>query len=123
MISAACVLIQREDGLCLALSRRNDYTKFGLVGGKLDPHESYEAAACREAFEETGLVYKPDQLRRVFASVFQGFDVVTFEADCPPDPKIITEVGVVHRWMTKEELSDPNISPFGEYNRALFSSL
>ena len=51
-----CVVIVSGDKRVLAVSRKDDPTVFTLVGGHVDPHESFEEAAARELEEETGLV-------------------------------------------------------------------
>lgn len=54
--TAACVFIVNDDGMILAVSRKDDPNKWGLPGGK---HESSDETllhtALRELLEETGL--------------------------------------------------------------------
>jgi len=52
---ASVMLVLNEEGLILGVSRRNDSTKFGLPGGKLEDNETPEEAGIRETFEETGI--------------------------------------------------------------------
>ena len=54
----AGVMLIIKDGLILSISRRNDKTKFGLPGGKLEPNELPVQAAIRETLEETGVTVK-----------------------------------------------------------------
>lgn len=53
---AAQVVLINEEGLILAVSRKDNHEDFGLPGGKQDPEDENEmAAAIRETKEETGL--------------------------------------------------------------------
>lgn len=49
------MLVVRDDGLILGVTRKNEHTKFGLAGGKLELNETPEQCATRETFEETGI--------------------------------------------------------------------
>ena len=51
----AAMVLAFNQGKVLAVSRKNDKTKFGLAGGKVDPGETFIEAAIRECYEETGL--------------------------------------------------------------------
>ena len=57
VVSAACAVIQREDGAILLVQRRNppEAGLWSVPGGKCLPGEAPEDTAVRETREETGL--------------------------------------------------------------------
>ena len=57
MIVGVGVVVERPDGTILLGLRQYPGTEpcWCLPGGKLDPGESFEVAARRETFEETGI--------------------------------------------------------------------
>lgn len=126
MREAAVMIVANDEGKVLAISRRNNKTKFGLPGGKVDPGETPEKAAYRETVEETGVI--------VHASSF------LYKREEPPDSPdgewfytycylalswsgspYNSEEGEV-KWLTVAELTDPN-SAFPQYNTATFNVL
>lgn len=114
---AACILIVSEDGMILAVSRKNNPNDFGLPGGKVDPGESDEEAALRELEEETGL--KAIDLNPVFTSDdADGYTVTTFVAKVVGN--IDTDENGVIRWVKPSVLLNGS---FGDYNRKLFKSV
>jgi 8-oxo-dGTP pyrophosphatase MutT (NUDIX family) len=54
---SACVVLINEEGLILGVSRKDDHSDFGLVGGTMDPEDGGDpkVTAIRECKEETGL--------------------------------------------------------------------
>src|SRR4051812_16818528 len=55
MKQACVMLILNKEGLILAISRRNNPSKFGLPGGKCEENEQLFKAAVRETLEETSV--------------------------------------------------------------------
>jgi len=114
---AAIVFIQNEKGLVLSVSRKDDASKIGLPGGKVDFPETASQAAKRELFEETGLV--ATNLQKIFSRVDkQGYETTTFVGSI---------TGTIHsdeegkiQWVTRKMLLNPQISPFADYNQELF---
>lgn len=49
------MILPRPDGYVLAISRGTDLSNWSLPGGKTEAGESFEEAALRELFEETGV--------------------------------------------------------------------
>lgn len=99
----------------LAVSRKNDLTKFGLPGGAIDPGETPMQAAIRETFEETGivveecvLVHATDDSRYFFATKWSG------EIDTK-------EVGIV-KWGVYEDFVNKDAA-FPANNIAAFAGL
>lgn len=116
--AAGCLVV--KDGKVLAVSRKDDHTKFGIPAGKADGDETTEQTAIRELFEETGLV--GSNLKFVFACVCKGkkdYWTVTYTADISGNIHESTDEGVV-KWVSPEELI---AGPFGEYNKALFNAV
>lgn len=117
--TAACVLLVDNSGRVLSVSRKDNFEKYGIPGGKREPYETYEEAATRELKEETGLRVK--NLRKLYegACVGEGdtYNTVTFVGEY--EGKIRTaEPGHV-KWLEWDALFD---GPFGDYNRHLFEA-
>jgi len=113
---AVCLLLWR-DGKVLAVSRKTDRTKFGLVGGKVDPGETLLQALLRETDEEAGI--RPLDPKPIYEGICVGdvtFICTTFACD--------SFVGELH---TNEAIDvawvPPRLTvegPFDAYNRDLF---
>lgn len=120
MLQAVCAFIRHPDtGLILAVSRKDDHTKFGLPGGKIDPGETPSQAITREVFEETGLIFS--NVCPVFQRICEGgkdgvaYQATTFIGEVSGEIST-SESGVV-MWVTEAILLE---GPFGRYNAALF---
>lgn len=116
---AACVLIVSNDGKILSVARKNDPSKIGLPGGKVDPGETIESAARRECYEETGLW--STNLKEIFKMVDGEYETTTFS--CDVEGLIETQESGHISWVTREMLVDPTISPFARYNAEMFSRM
>lgn len=114
----AAMVLAFNQGKVLAVSRKNDKTKFGLAGGKVDPGETFIEAAIRECYEETGLeAFCPIP---IFSRMEPGdvdFYAVVYLVQWKGEIHTTNEkeTGVV-KWATWKELEE---GPFGEYNKAL----
>jgi 8-oxo-dGTP pyrophosphatase MutT (NUDIX family) len=123
MRQAACVLIRNKENpdLYLAISRKNDHTDFGLIGGKCDPDETHEQTAIREALEETGLTIS--NLKHIFTREVVGetdYSCMVFSADY--DGEIAQQPGEgVVAWVDKAILMAGK--SFGDFNTKLFNTL
>lgn len=115
----ASVMLIVKDGLILSISRRDDKTKFGLPGGKLELNETPAQAACRETLEETGVIVK--MVSEIFRREEVNTDGEMFYTYCyyalawngtPKD----SEEGTV-TWLTDNELTVTH-GAFPDYNRA-----
>lgn len=116
----AAVMLIVKDGLILSISRRNDKTKFGLPGGKVEPNESICAGAIRETLEETGVLVTNCEL------IFQrnepkdspdgeDFNCYCYYATDWSGEAVDSEEGKVV-WLSEEELIGP-MGAFPDYNR------
>jgi len=57
-----------KDGKVLTVFRNNtlkNNNRHGLIGGRCEANETVKAAAIREAFEEVGVILKPEDLHLV----------------------------------------------------------
>ena len=109
------MMFVKSDFGWLAVSRKNDSTKFGLPGGSIDKGEDSKTAAIRETFEETGitvtdcvLVHSNSTSDYYFATKYTG-EVST------------QEVGIV-KWGKYCDLVNEN-SAFPAENIASFAGL
>lgn len=139
MKSAVCMLLPLSpapdaayrDIRFLAVSRRNDTTRWGFPGGKVDEGESNLEAVVREIFEETGLVLDARELEPIFSDVCPGkgpedtYWVTTYVWKRPAGPleQLLTlEEGLTFAWQTPGQLADPALSPFASYNHGAFEA-
>ena len=120
---SAQIVILNEDGLVLGVSRKDDWTKFGLPGGKWEVTDvncygspSPKMTAIRETKEETGI--DVTNLRLVLAIHKDGFLSYTYLADYKGEinhnePHLV-------EWTTFSKLIE---GPFGKYNQLVTESL
>lgn len=127
---AVCSLIIDDRGLILAASRKNDFSVFGLPGGKVDYNDKdLVSAAQRELLEETGLSAFGGV--PVFTSMCYGEDgkhymTTTFMwRSFTSTPKQIEGEGLV-AWVSPDVLCRTNTGKhknFGFYNQSLFEKM
>jgi 8-oxo-dGTP pyrophosphatase MutT (NUDIX family) len=128
MKTAVCLLCPRGDKY-LSISRRNDPTQWGMPGGKVDPYESNVEAVQREVGEETGILASAVSYEPLLSSHCPGevdFWVTTYlwvDEFAINDCELVAEEGMTLDWKTEEELCDPAVSPFAEYNKRVFKAL
>lgn len=124
IVEAGVVLIINDEGLILGISRKNDRTKFGLVGGGRELFDfSIKETAIREAKEEACVIISDCEFlyERVVLGEVDGVDYHTTCFYVSPDkwefcfdlPRQDDEGDLA--WLTIEELTVTKAA-FGEYN-------
>lgn len=95
----------------LAVSRKDDHSDFGLVGGKVDPEDlNPREAMARETFEETGLRINTATMEVVFQMHKDGYMGITY---------------LVHNWSGEIKTNEPHIvkwCPFWMVTKGSFGS-
>lgn len=120
MMKEAVVALIIKDGLILAISRRHNRSKFGLIGGKVDSDESREQALIREVKEETGvhvilsehIFTRVEPKERPEGEDFYTYCYYALAWEGEPHN---SEEGEV-KWLTQAELTSPEIGAFADYN-------
>jgi len=120
--AARCLVISQAGRVLLFRFDVSDRPPFWVTpGGECDPHESFEEAARRELFEETGLT--PASLGEQVARTTPQFKTIEGEwvqADeryflvrvedeaitTAHHTKLEQQVMTQHRWFTREDLTD-----------------
>jgi 8-oxo-dGTP pyrophosphatase MutT (NUDIX family) len=112
------------DHLFLAISRRNDPELFGIPGGKVDPGESELEAVQRETDEEVALLGSSDQFQTIYSGLCVDYWVTGYlwVGTKINLNHLAAEPGLELKWLSREELCDPLISPFSEYNKKIFKA-
>ncbi|MBR2761160.1 MAG: NUDIX hydrolase [Solobacterium sp.] len=128
---AASVIIENSNGEIL-LGKRTDNHKWGYAGGSIELGETIEDCACRELFEETGLI--ADELRFFMINsgeethyIYPNGDEVynvevvylcsKYHGTLAPQPDEIEELRFFPVSALPEALSDPIIPVFSAYRR------
>jgi 8-oxo-dGTP diphosphatase len=118
---AVCLYFQREDSKILAVSRKNDPTKWGLPGGKVDAGETELEALTREVREEVGLAV-PTTVAKIYSQVCMGeqnyWTTTYYSAELRGTPKTSEPIEIA--WVDRQTLLD---GPFGKYLANLFTFL
>jgi 8-oxo-dGTP diphosphatase len=119
---AVCAVIENDDGLFLAVSRKDNPNDFGFPGGHVEEGELPIEAVVREVFEETGVrVFRPHIL---MTAVNEDFLVYAYQFEHYFLPTILkgktpAETGVV-KWVKPEVVCNGS---FGVYNRLVMTTL
>lgn len=111
-----------EDEKILTVSRKDDHTKIGLPGGKVERGELPQAAIIRECFEETGMKVKINSVDS-FADNIDDFYVICYILRRVSDEvhEISDEETGKVEFVEIKKLLDS--SPFAEYNKKAFEYL
>lgn len=117
---AVQVVILNSEGYVLSVSRKNDHTDMGLVGGKVDPEDSNLInAIIRETKEETGLTINKENLTQIFSMFKDGYMGYTYFCDVF-EGDIETDEPHVVKWVKFKEVCE---GTFGEWNEKVKESL
>lgn len=118
------VVYDKRTGLMLATHRKDDCTKWGMPGGKIDPGESALEAVIRELGEETpytALINNIEYLGMFPCNGEVYYDVHTFLV---PDPsKLMINLSLKgieqnYAWVNPKLLTS---GPFADFNSKLFN--
>ena len=119
MQHAVCALIlDTLTNKVLSVSRKDDETDFGLVGGKLENDEDWISGLKREVMEETGCSVDVLPIYYSDVDVKNNFIVRTYICINPIPVTTISpsETGVI-KYCTFDELTNGS---FGDYNYRMF---
>lgn len=125
----AGVIVENENGEIL-LIKRTDNNCWGYAGGSVELGEKVEETACRELFEETGLVADSLELFSVFSGEdthytypngdeVHNIDIVyickAFHGKIKADIKEVSEVKFFNINEIPENISPPLVAPLNKY--------
>ena len=121
----ASVAVFERDGLYLTVSRRDRDDQWGLPGGKVDANETSVEAICREVDEEVGVMSSMMWWVPIAVTADPPFWVTAYLWVEEPirDDELVAEEGLLIKWMTRDQLCDPQVSPFSDFNVNMFNAL
>lgn len=128
MRKAVCAIIKNHDDEIVSVSRKNNHTLFGFVGGKVDDGETIYEAIVREIKEETGLVVDISDLELISEKIYGMNKETTFHQHCflvhkkfdkndiyDDETALSLGEGLV-RWVNEDFLAN---GFFGDYNKEM----
>lgn len=110
-VRSAGVMLIVKDGLILGVSRRDNHSIFGLLGGKNEDEEDLEETAKREALEEAGIVVSSCILfhQRLEPGVKDGIDYYCkyyYATEWEPYwDEVCCPEGMKLQWLTEKEIT------------------
>lgn len=118
-------------GKVFGVSRKDNSSLFGLIGGKVDPGESLQVAAAREFREETGFKKKDFVVAEspFFSGTDDGgltthaFEVFLTSRELYDKCEFISPEGTTIRQLDWDFLFDAENSPWPKYNRTVHSHI
>lgn len=99
---AAFMFVWLPGGLIAAVTRRNNPSRWGLPGGKLEPNEKAKNAAMREAWEEGWVVSRVFD-EPFFENEIDGRPIQYFGAMLARKMDRYKEMGQIHQMEITEE--------------------
>lgn len=114
---AVCALIIDSEYQILSVSRKDDISDYGLIGGKLRQGETLLEGLYREVWEETGLEIVEHTL--LYEQDDKENKVYTFMCKCRG--KLYSEEKGILRWLNEDDVAILTRGSFGEYNCNLFN--
>jgi 8-oxo-dGTP pyrophosphatase MutT (NUDIX family) len=122
VVAAVAVLPWDEQGRLL-LVREADTGRWQTLGGAIDPDESPQHAAAREAHEEAGVVVALDAIRGVAGGPqfrlrypngdLVGYVSIVFDARVlSGEPRPDGEETIDVAWLSPQELGEVELTPF-----------
>lgn len=123
---AVCVLAFRHEQ-AIVVSRRNNPSSWGILGGKVDPGETPIEAAIRESYEEARFFVNAEDLVELYTAVCPGevtYNVITYlyTKEAPRYEYLVAEPGLTLYYAPLVKLTNPAISPFAEYNKGVLDA-
>lgn len=119
---SATVLIVRDDGYILAVSRGEDTEDWGLVGGFIEAGETAAEGAARELAEETGLLTTHDELRPIYRQGGCTTFILAGPVRVLRNPMSSVPFEGYVAWVPAETIASPSAS-FGRTNRKMLRDL
>ncbi len=116
---AALIRNPSDSNLFLGVSRKDNHSDFGLVGGKLEEGEKPIEGLIREVKEETNLDVSEHKF--VYSKMIGSDKIVLYyECSVKDTTKLTSMENAVVKWVTRQDLEQGS---FGEYNKSLFRVL
>lgn len=121
--TAAGLVAINPAGEVLCISRRDDRTVFGTLGGKREPQDEGDPkkTAIREAWEEAKLRVNPEDLVEIYRGMGRTHQCITYLALKYDDSELVTssDEGDV-AWRDFEALTS---GPFRDYNTRMLRAM